>query len=117
MAQLIVHCRKVEVHLTGIFRFERSRLQIDDDVAAQLEMIKKQVDVKILAIHREMYLLPHKSESRTQLDKELADVRQQTVLQFPLGHLSAKRQEIEVVRVAHDLVRKIGLRRRQCMFE
>ena len=73
--------------------------------------------VSVLAIHREMYLLPHKSESHTQLDKELADVRQQTVLQFPLGDLSAKRQKIEVVRVAHDLVRKIGLRRRQRLFE
>src|SRR6185437_13628881 len=35
MAKLIVHGRKVEVHLAKVLRLETCRLEIDDDIAAE----------------------------------------------------------------------------------
>ena len=44
-------------------------------------------------------------------------MRQQTIFQLLLGRLIAERQELEVVRVAHDLVGQIRLSLRQRILE
>lgn len=43
VAEHVVNDVAVEVHLPGILRFERSPLDLDDDVAAQAQLVEEQV--------------------------------------------------------------------------
>ena len=49
LAVVIIQCREIEIHLAGVLRLERPRLQVDGDKAAQLAVVEEQVDVKNLA--------------------------------------------------------------------
>src|SRR5262249_9435495 len=110
MTQQVVYRGQVEIHLARIFRFEPGRLEIHDDVASELQVIEQQIDVEVLAIHHEMHLLPHESETRAELDEKFADVCEEPLFQLSLGNRLTKREEIEVVWIAQYLFRKIGLR-------
>ena len=41
MAQAVVNGGKVEVHLAGVLWLERRHLQVDDDEAAELEVVEE----------------------------------------------------------------------------
>jgi len=45
VTHLTIHGSKVEAHLADILRLELAGLQVDQDEAAQLEMVEEQVDV------------------------------------------------------------------------
>ena len=42
---------KIEIQLTGMFGLEVASFQFNDDVTAELQMVKQEVEVKILAAH------------------------------------------------------------------
>jgi hypothetical protein len=44
---LIVHDRAVKVHFSRILRFEIARLQIHDDEAAEVKVIKEEVEMEL----------------------------------------------------------------------
>ena len=48
MAHQVVDRREVEVHLARVLGLELGRLEVDDDVAAQLQVIEEEVDVEVL---------------------------------------------------------------------
>ena len=45
---LVVHHVAVKIDLAGVFRFEEPDFQVDDNKRSEPEMIKQQIDVKIL---------------------------------------------------------------------
>ena len=49
-------------------------LEFDDQVTAQLQVVKQQVEVKILPAYFQRHLFADKGEARAQLQQELADV-------------------------------------------
>ena len=57
-----------------------------------------------------MHLLSHEGETGAELEEKFADVCEEPLFQLPLGNRLTKRKEIEVVWIAYDLFRKIGLR-------
>ncbi len=44
VAELSVHGRVIKIHLAGEFGLEGLHLEVDDDVAAEAQVIKKQVE-------------------------------------------------------------------------
>jgi hypothetical protein len=79
-----VYSRDIEVQFAGMFRLTLNRLKFDHEVAVQAEMIEKQVDIKAPATHLQRHLTADESEAATQLQEEVAQVSEQTPLQFPL---------------------------------
>ena len=52
----VVNRCQIEVHLAGMLRFELPFLQVDDDEASELQVIKQQVEIEILASDVKMHL-------------------------------------------------------------
>ena len=77
MLHQIVYGRKIEIHLPGIFGRELLHLQVDDNKAAQLEMVKQQVEIKVVLAYHEMDLPTYKREAGPQFEQKLLDVRDQ----------------------------------------
>ena len=43
-----IHSREIEIDLPGIFRFELAGFQLDHNVTAQIQIVKQQVNIKII---------------------------------------------------------------------
>ncbi len=69
VAEQIVHGSAVEVDLSGIAGFEGAGLEFYDDMAPELEMVEKEVEVEILVANLEMHLPTDKGETGSQLEK------------------------------------------------
>ena len=113
MAQLVVHGRKVKIHLTREFRLEGFHFQINHDVAAQPEVIKQQVEIIILAADFHVILPPDKCEPDAEFEQEFLDVVEQTLFEVALMRVAADREEIKIIWVFERLLREIGLWRWQ----
>jgi hypothetical protein len=84
--------------------------KIDHNKASKLEVIEKQIEPKILPANFERNLAPNESEAGAELDEKLTQMFQEPSLQIALLCCSGEGQEIEVVRVLDELLRKIRLR-------
>ena len=82
MSHPIVHGVEVEVHLAGIFGFERANFQIDDDEAAKLEVVEKEVDVGIIVTDVHLNLPAHEGEAAAEFDEEILQVAQESGFEF-----------------------------------
>jgi hypothetical protein len=49
---LVINRGKVKVHLSGILRFELTYLEFHDHVASQVDVIKEEIEVMVLATYR-----------------------------------------------------------------
>jgi hypothetical protein len=67
-----------------MLRLELNRLKFDHEVTVQAKMVEKQVNIKASATHLQRHLTPDEGEAATQLEQEVAQVSEQTPLQFPL---------------------------------
>lgn len=63
VAQQVINSIEIKIHFAGVFRQEFSPLKLDDNVAAQFEMIKKQVDIEIIFTDFKIILSADKCES------------------------------------------------------
>lgn len=117
MAHQIVHCRQVELHLPSVPRTELFHLEINDDKAAQLQVVEEEINEELVAHHLKAILAAHKSEADAKFQKELTDVPNQTALHILLMSFFHQRQEVKVVRVFEKVFSKVGLRSRQCLAE
>lgn len=113
MPEHVIDGGEVEVHLPGILWLEGRHLQIDDDEASKLQMVKKQIQLEILSSNFKRNLATDKGEAGSELNKELAQVLQQSPLQVALLGCGGEGQKIEVVRILDKLLSKIGLWRWQ----
>ena len=117
VSHLVIHHVEVEVHLGCVLGFEGSAFQIDDDEAAQLEVIEKEVDVEIVVSEFEVDLATDKREAGAEFDEELAEVLHQPEFEIPLTCGVAEGEKVEVVRIFYDLLGEIGLGIWQGLFE
>lgn len=61
----VVHSRYVEVELPDELWLECHRLEFDDDVAAQLELVEEQVDVEVTTLNFYVILLANEGKPGT----------------------------------------------------
>jgi hypothetical protein len=85
---------EVEVHLAGELRLQGPDLEVDDQEAPQFQMVKQQVDVKILAADFEVDVFADESEADSALQQELADVSEQAALYLALVDIVGQPEEI-----------------------
>ncbi len=103
VAEQIVHDGAVEIDLPGIAGFEGAGLEFDDDIAPELEMVEKEVEVEILVAYLKMNLPTEKGETGSQLQKELLDVVAEGLLDFGLSAWIGCAQKVEEVGVFENL--------------
>ena len=96
----IIPCGKIEVHLAGIFRLERT---------SQLHVVEEQVDSVFLARNFKRNLTATKRKSYSKLKEKLLDVADKADPYVSFVSILGEREEIEVVRVLKKLAGKIRL--------
>ena len=105
---------QIEVHLAGILGLELAFLQVDDDEAAQPQMVEQQVDVEVVVADVEMDLPADEGEPLPQFEQEAFQIDgADLVSEFPLVERLVEREEVEDVGVFERLLDEVGLRRRQ----
>src|ERR1039457_3915534 len=80
-------------------------------------MVKEQIEPELLLPNLNPILAPEEREPNTEFQQEIAQMLQEPALQIALVRLGTQRQEIEVVGIFGDLLRQVGLRRRQSAIE
>lgn len=45
----VIDSREVEVHLAGVFGFEGTGLEVDDDEAAECQVVEEEINEEVLA--------------------------------------------------------------------
>jgi hypothetical protein len=89
--------------LSGIAGFEGAGLEFYDDIAPELEMVEKEVEVEILVANLEMHLPTDKGETGSQLQKELLDVVDEGLLDLGLAAGICGAKKVEEVGVFEKL--------------
>lgn len=115
--QSAVDGRQVGVHRAGVFGFELASLEVDDDVAAQFEVVEEEVDPVVLAGTPKGILAAGKRKVGAEFKEELLDVLDQAVFDVFFAGILGQGEEIEVVRILKNLLDKIGLGSGQGSFE
>ena len=59
----IIHRREIEVKLSGILRFEFASFQFDHHIAAEVQVVEQQINVKIVTAYVEVILIAEERES------------------------------------------------------
>jgi hypothetical protein len=93
-----------------VLGLELAALELDHHVAAQLQVIEKQVDEELVAAHVQQHLPADEGEAGTQFQQELGDVLHQRAFDLALLRLVGQAQEVEAVRVLQRFARQVGLR-------
>ena len=113
LTQSVVHGRKVEAQLPGMFCLELTHLELDDDEGPQPQMVEEQVDVEAPAIDLEVHLASDEGESDTEFEEEIADSEKQAAMKLSLPDRGAQFQELQDVRVLQESLCAFGDRTRQ----
>lgn len=82
VAQQIIYGGKLEVHLAGVLRLERAPFEVEDHVAAELEVIEEQVDPVFLAGDFQRDLAAYECEAQAEFKDKFLNVADKTGLQF-----------------------------------
>ncbi len=90
-----------------MLRLERSDLKFEDQVAVQTHMVKEQVEVEGLTIHREWDLTPYEGETASEFKEQVSQVSEQPTLDRPFFGCLRNSQEIEVVGVLENALRQV----------
>ena len=78
---------------------ELAGLELDHHIAAQLQVIEKQVDEEFITPHVQQHLSAHECKAGTQFQQELGDMLDQRMLDGTLAGLAPEAQEIQAVRI------------------
>lgn len=90
---------------------EVAGLQLDDHIAAQLQVVEEQVEVEVVAPHLEVHLAADEGEAGTEFQEQLAQVLQQAAVDVTLAGVLGQAEEVEVVGVLEQGHSQFGLRR------
>jgi len=71
VAELGVGGGAVVVHFAGVLGFEVAFFQVDDEVAAQVEVIKEEVEVDFAVAYFEAILASDEGEAAAEFEEEL----------------------------------------------
>ena len=66
-----IHRRQIEIELSGILRLKLAGFQLDHHIAAQVEVVEQEVDIKVIAAHIEMILIAKKSKAGAKFQQQL----------------------------------------------
>ena len=99
--------------MSCIAGFEGAGLEFDDDIAPELEMVEKEVEVEILVTYLEMNLPTDKGKTGSQLQKELLDVVNEGLLDLGLAAGIGGAEEIEKIGVFKNLDGEVRVGRRE----
>jgi hypothetical protein len=113
MTHLILHGSKIEVHLTHELGLEGYDLQINDHIAAQMQVVEEQIKVVILTRDIQMMLLSDKGKALSQFEQEILQAIGESFFELPLGNVRAEPEKLEIVGILDELLSEIGLRSRQ----
>lgn len=113
VSQRVVDHVAIEVELACVFGLEVTALELDHHMAAQLQVIEKQVDVELFIAHGEPVLEPHECKALPEFEQEFFQMTHQRRFQLPLVKAGLQGQEIKDVRVFERLLNQIGVRGRQ----
>lgn len=58
-----IHRRQIEIELTSILRLKFTGFQLDHHIAAQVEVVEQEVDIKVIAAYIEMILITEESKA------------------------------------------------------
>src|SRR5207302_349946 len=97
VAELVIDDAQVEIHLAGVFGLELAGLQVDDNEAAQFQVVEQQVDVKVGITDVQVKLPADKREALPQLQQKPLQVVEEIGFQLPLVEGFFEGQEIEDV--------------------
>ena len=111
VAELIVHGREVEIHLSREFGFESLHFQIHDHETPKAEVVEEQIEKIFLASDFQTILASDKGKANAQLDEEFLNVIEQPEFQFALARCGIEREKVENVGVLERLRGEVGLRR------
>src|SRR5262245_22547314 len=103
MTQEIVDSREVDVDPADESRIEGYRFQLNDYVAAQLEVIEKQVEVVVAARKLEVDLPADEREAAAELEQEALEVIDQGLLDLTLPARISGAEKVEEIRIFEDL--------------
>ena len=110
MAKQIIDGGKIEVHFSGIFRFECATFQIEDHEASKLQVIEEKIDSVVRACDLKGYLPANEREADSQLKEKFLDVAYKAGLYVSFVSILGEREEIEIIRIFEELLGEIGLR-------
>ena len=107
---LLVHGGHVKAQLAQMLGLEFAALEFDHHVAAQFQVVKKQVDEEFVAAHIQQNLAADEGKARPQLQQEFGDMFNQGMLHLAFLRLIGQTQEVETVGVFDGFAGQIGLR-------
>ncbi len=70
MSELLIDRGKIKIHFARKLRFKLLNFQIDHHKAAQTQMVKQQVEIKVLATHIQAILAADKGKTLTQFQDQ-----------------------------------------------
>ena len=88
----------------------RSDRELDDDVGAELQVVKEEIEEEILPAHLEVHLPPNEGEAGAEFEQEPRDVLDESSFELELSGFVANAEEVEAIRVLQALACEIGLR-------
>lgn len=105
MRQQIVHRRHVHAQLSEERRLELDRLQLEDDIATEPQVVEEQIAEELVATELQPHLAADEGEALAHLQQEPADVIDQRQLEIPFAVRLLISEEIEQIRVTGRLLR------------
>ena len=93
---------EVEAELAEVFRLEAADLELDGDEAVQAAMEEQQIEREIPPADLERELGADEAEVAAQLDEEVAELEEQTLMEIRLAVAGREAEEFEEVAVLED---------------
>src|SRR5262249_1884707 len=116
-ADQVVDRGEIEVQLACVLGPEGCRLELDHHEAAKVEVVEEEIDPEFFAADFERILTSHEGEADTQLEEEVAEVLEQSLMECALLRVLAGGEELEVVWILEDLLGEVRLGRRERTIE
>jgi len=108
-AEEVVDGGAVEVHLSGILGFEVALLEIDDDEAAEVEVIEEEVEVELAVADFEAVLAADKGKAATEFEEEFFEMPEESGFEFAFVEGFFKGEEIEEVGIFEEALGEGGV--------
>lgn len=74
IAQEVIYCGKIQIHLAHVGRIKRSGFEFHDDKATAVEMVKEEVYVEVAVADFQEHLPPDEGEACGEFQQEALDV-------------------------------------------
>ena len=91
IADQIIDSGQIELELPCVLGTELRRLQFDDDVATESQMVEQHVEVEVLTCNVQVNLMSNERKTDSQLEQESSDFFDERALQAALLHITTWR--------------------------